>query len=86
MHISSINIIYAIKNVPCPCTCHMPFHLDPAVALALVPTQRESPVGLTVSEREHMVRVMQLFPGTPAACALCRGTHSGSGHLITVHR
>ena len=32
MHIWSINIIFAIKNVPCPCTCHVPFHLDSAVA------------------------------------------------------
>ena len=46
MHIWSINIIFAIKNVPCPCTCHVPFHLDSAVALALFPTQRESPVCL----------------------------------------
>ncbi len=41
---------------------------------------------LCVSEREHMIRVLELIPGTPAACALCRGTHSGRGHLITVHR
>ncbi len=46
MHISSIYIIYDIKNLPYPCTCHVPFHLDSAVALALFPTQRESPVCL----------------------------------------
>ncbi len=46
MHKSSINMIYAIKNLPCPCTCHVPFNLDSAVALALFPTQRESPVCL----------------------------------------
>ncbi len=46
MHISSIYIIYDIKNLPCPCTCHVQLHLDSAVALALFPTQRESPVCL----------------------------------------
>ncbi len=46
MPILRINIIYAIKNGPCPCTCHVLFHLDSAVALALFPTQRESPVCL----------------------------------------
>ena len=46
MHISSIYIIFDIKNLPCPCTYHVPFHLDSAVALALLPTQRGSPVCL----------------------------------------
>ncbi len=40
---------------------------------------------LCVSEREHLASVMQLLPGTPAACTLCCGAHSGHGHLITVH-
>ena len=35
---------------------------------------------LCVSEREHMVGVLQLFPGTPAACALCCGTHVTPHH------
>jgi hypothetical protein len=38
---------------------------------------------LCVSEMEHMVSVLQLFPGTLAACTLRRGTHSGSENLIT---
>ena len=47
MHISIIYITYDIKTLPCPCTCHEPFHLDSAVALALLfPTQRESLVCL----------------------------------------
>ncbi len=45
MHISSI-YIYDIKNLPCSCTCHVQFHLDSAVALALFPTQCGSPVCL----------------------------------------
>jgi hypothetical protein len=41
---------------------------------------------LFFSEREHLVSILQLIPGTPAGCALCCGTHGCSGHLITVHR
>ncbi len=40
---------------------------------------------LRVSDGEHLVSILQLIPGTLAACALRRGTHSDRGHLITVH-
>ena len=53
MHILNIYLEYTLHilyishlNVPCPCTYHVLFHLDSAVALAQLPTQRESPTCL----------------------------------------
>jgi hypothetical protein len=40
---------------------------------------------LGFSERERLVCILQLISGTPAACALCRGTHCCCGYLISVH-